>query len=142
MPFLDELEFRVASGTGWRLVIELTEPLRYVDRKGRLFYIPRGFQCDLSSVPRIFHSFSLPWHVSARSGTLHDAGYRWFEIWKLPRDEMDELMRLALISDDAPEWRARGQWLGVRVGGWRAWNRWRETPAEDKGVKPPYLTRV
>lgn len=158
--FLDDLEFELAPGHD--LVVVLTSRLRYQDRKGRVFTVPKRFRCDLASVPKLLRSVSTPWQVSARAGVLHDCGYRWFEVWKIPRREMDEVYRQALRDDQAEaneaepagNWFTRGwrrvsqptrAWIqkaGVRLGAWRAWRRWRSTPKKQKGIKPPMWVRV
>ncbi len=121
---------------GKELTVRLTAVLIYVDAKGRRFTVPKGFECDLASVPRFLRSIATPWHQSARAGVLHDCGVRWFEVWKIPRAEMDELYRQALRDDGVSWFRAWMQKRGVRLGGWRAWNRWRKTLPIDKGKRP------
>ncbi len=137
MPFLDELEIRVEPSQEIR--VTLTARLRYVDRYGRLFTVPEGFTCDLSSLPwwlRMLPS-STSWAVSGPAGALHDAGYRHFSIWLVPRKEMDLLYQDALIECGAKPWRAKIQRIGLRLGGWRAWRRWRRTHPSKKGPTPP-----
>ena len=136
--FLDKLAFQVEPIK--KTAIVLTTQLRYVDRRGRLFTVPKGFKCDLASVPRIFRSIASPWNQSARAGCLHDCGYRWHEVWKLSRSEMDDLYQMALRADGVSRFRAWVQKRAVRIGGRRAWEQWRVTLKSRKGVAPKVYT--
>lgn len=136
--FLDKLAFEVEPTK--KTAIVLTARLRYVDERGRLFTVPKGFTCDLASVPKIFRSISTPWNQSARAGVLHDCGYRWYEIWKLPRYTMDHIYKGALRADGVSRFRAWVQKTAVRMGAGGAWDRWRKTPKSKKGIAPKIYT--
>lgn len=138
--FLQDLRFELEPEA--ELTVVLTRSLVYLDGSGVMYTIPEGFRCDLASVPRIFRSVATPWHQSARAGILHDCIYRWAIWWGVTRSESDELYRQALVDDEVSRWRAWVQKRGVRLGGWRSWNRWRKVPPDKKGVQPPRLTRI
>ena len=138
--FLDDLRFELVPGE--ELTVKLTAELRYVDTDGFLYTIPEGFECDLASVPRFLRSIATPWHQSARAGVLHDCGYKWFEVWAIHRVGMDELYNQALRDDDVSRFRAWLQKRAVRIGGWRAWDRWRRAPQIVKGPRPAMLVRL
>jgi len=133
--FFDKLVFRVEPVA--KTTIILTERLRYIDRRRRMFTVPAGFKSDLASVPKWLRSVATPWNQSARAGVLHDCGYRWFEIWRLSRRELDLIYMQALMDDGVSRWRAWIQKMAVRVTGGRAWNNWRLTPFQEKGLRPP-----
>lgn len=137
---MDQLFTRISTNRDQ--MAQLTRRLRYKDADGVIYIIPPTFVCDLASVPRILRGLSTPWHQSARAGFLHDCACRWDEVWLLGRKRADDLYREALRSEGVSRFRARAQWLGVRVGGWRAWRRWRSTDLDQRGVPPPPLVNV
>lgn len=134
MGFLDQLDIRVYPEHA--TVVVLQERLRYQTPLGTLLIVPSGFKCDLASVPRWVRSIATPWNLSARAGVLHDCGCRWYEVWKIPRREMDQLYRQALIDEGVSRWRAWIQFAAIRIGGRRAWEVWRVTIAARKGPRP------
>lgn len=136
IAFLDDIQFEIEDPASSDLVIVLLAELRFHDGL-RTYTIPKGFRCDLSSVPLLFRSIAAEWWRSARAGTLHDGLYRFFEIWLVPRAEADTIYRRALILDDVHWFVARSMWFAVRAGGWFAWRRHRKTPMDEKGVQPP-----
>lgn len=135
MPFLGRLRFEVEPTKKTSII--LTASLSYFDRHGRKFTVPKGFSCDLASVPRWVRSISTPWNQSARPGCLHDALYRWNEIWKIDRKEADEIYRDALTEEGVSRWRAWIQKMAVRMAAGAAWERWRQTSVRIKGPEPP-----
>ncbi len=132
--FLDPLELRLISTTS-RFVV-LDKRLRYEADDGRHFRIPAGFRTDLASVPLWLRWMAPPWQQSARAGVLHDCGYRWFEVWGVPKAEMDGLFQQALRADGTGRFRARSMARAVRWFGGSAWTLWRDMPEEQKGPRP------
>ena len=137
MPFLGRLQFEVEPKKKTSII--LTRSLVYFDRHARKFTVPKGFQCDLASVPRWVRSLATPWNQSARPGVWHDCAYRWNEVWRIPRHEADALYRDALIEEGVARWRAWLQMKAVRIGAGAAWERWRQTSEKHKGPKPPAI---
>ena len=136
MPeFLDLLSFEV-SGPGTQVVV-LKERLRYRSREGILLTVPARFETDLASVPAPLRFLAPRWQQCARAGALHDCAYRWYEIWKLDRKQVDGQFYDALRADGTGRIRAFGMRTAVRLFGSWAWNRWRRTPDAEKGVRPP-----
>jgi hypothetical protein len=137
--FLDPLDLR--SDDPSKEIVILNKDLRYRDAPGAIYTIPAEFQCDLASVPWWLRSLAPPWHQSARGGLLHDCGYRWFEVWRCSRAQVDSLFYEALRSDGVGRVRAGLMRTAVRLFGRKAWKRWRETPEDRKGVKPVDIIR-
>ena len=133
--FLDDLAFHIENPQ--TEVVVLDALLRYRSADGRLFTIPAGFRNDLASVPNALRSIAPPWSQSARSGVMHDCGYRWYEVWAVEKPDLDRLFYEGLRSDGTGRIRARLMTWTVQVFGGPAWRRWRSTPAADKGVVPP-----
>ena len=135
MPFRGRLQFEVEPTEKTSIV--LTAPLVYFDRHGRKFTVPKGFRCDLASVPRWVRSVATPWNQSARPGVWHDCAYRWFETWNISRRDADSIYRDALKEEGVAGWRAWLQKTAVNIGARGPWERWRQTSVKRKGPKPP-----
>lgn len=130
--FLDELQLAFPGNQ----VARLTAPLRYRADDGRVFTVPVGFETDLASVPVWLKWLAPPDWRSARAGTLHDCGYRWFEVWKESRGKLDRHFYDGLRADGVGWLRARGMQAAVVLFGQVPWDNWRSTPASAKGVQP------
>ena len=98
-------------------VFRLLEPLETSD-----FTVPAGFESDGASVPRLFWRLVFPPTDTRalRAAVIHDYIYRMQpEGWD--RRMADDLFFRLLVEDGVPAWRARLAWIGVRVGGGKAW---------------------
>lgn len=137
MPFLGRLRFEVEPTHKTSIV--LTAALMYFDSDNRQYTVPKGFQCDLASVPRWVRSVATPWNQSARPGVWHDCCYRWYEVWYIPRKEADKLYMYALMEEGVSRWRAWIQMKVVRIAAGGAWERWRQINEKHKGPKPPKI---
>jgi len=136
MPeFLDRLSFEVPAPNTQVVVLE--QRMRYRGRDGKVFTVPARFETDLASVPALLRALAPPWQQCARAGALHDCAYRWYEVWKLDRKQVDRQFYEALRADGTGRIRALGMQAAVRVFGSRAWNGWRRTDPAGKGVQPP-----
>lgn len=94
-----------------------------LDWNGFLVLIPAGFVCDGSSVPVPFRSLAARFTKSIAAGVLHDYLYA---TGKFSRRVADWLFYKALRDAGVPRWRSGLMWVGVRAGGWVAWNRHRK----------------
>ena len=100
--------------------------------------MPVGFTCDLASVPRWLRwPFAPPWEKSAKSGVFHDMLYRWAMRLGVSRDTADDLFYDSLAAEGVGWLRRRAMYRAVRLGGWRSWNRHRQSLRSEKGVAPP-----
>lgn len=91
--------------------------------RGHVFVIPRGFEFDGASIPRIFRSsVASPLDPeTARAGLVHDFIYRTQpEGWT--RAEADLMFLCFLLEDGLPVRKALKAYFGVRIGGWVAWS--------------------
>ncbi len=121
-------------GVSGDVLIRTTAPLTWSewDATGlvRLFTVPAGFLCDGASIPRrmwawIGHPLSGRF---VRAATLHDWGYRFPN--GETRAEIDTRFRRGLDVDGVSGLRRLAMYLGVRAGGWIAWNRYRALDTE------------
>ena len=136
MRFLSELQIEWltrdenASGPMARVL----SPLRFT-YDGHTLYVPARFVTDHASVPRIFWNLIPPvdprWN---RAAVVHDYGYRFAAF---PREEggflqfrsrkaVDCLFLNAMAVDGAGWLARRTIYRAVRVGGWVAWNKYRD----------------
>lgn len=90
--------------------------------------VPAGTLTDLASVPVLVQNlpFLDPTGRSRSPSVLHDFLYRGgtFVNGRRPtRGEADRLLRVALRSERSSRTVAAVFWLGVRAGGWFAWQK-------------------
>lgn len=111
----------------------LAYPLEFESESlGRVITVPRDFETDLASVPRLPFAYLLFGGVGDPAAVLHDYAYSGRE--QITREQADALFREALGALDsaslagkssvtkavAGAWfslRRGAMWLGVRVGG-------------------------
>lgn len=115
--FRDNLHVEEIGEQGGRPVYKLTEPLTYVCEDGTEITIPKGFESDMASVPRL----PLVWlwfgDRAHRSACLHDYLYRRDAVPQVTRAVADGVFREAMIST-GHTWKVYWpMWLGVRIGG-------------------------
>ena len=129
--FLTELDVRIhpcpPPGVDRRKCFQLRSPLIAQIGESWLLQIPPAFYSDGGSVPSLLWSLlrihPLDPHF-ARSFFLHDFVYA--VGYKDNRKYCDELLLSGAISDGAPEIQRECVYRGVRLGGWAAWNRYRQ----------------
>ena len=114
--FLTELECKEIDDTRW----ELTADLKYQSRiLGSVITVPKGFVTDFASVPRVPIAYMAFGDRAHRESVLHDWGYN---CGQLSRRKVDGLFYEAMRARGKKTWVRVGMWLGVRLGGWAAWN--------------------
>ena len=127
LGFQNKLSYDEIGEKDGRVVIRLTKPLIYIDKTGRRHEVPVGFECDMSSVPRLPVIFFLWGDKAHREGVLHDYHYRKNSVFNLSRQESDGLFAEA-IKSNSPSHPAGSclisgpMWSGVRLGGWTAFH--------------------
>lgn len=105
-----------------------------VARMASLVIVPKGFKFDWDSVPRI------PWvywrfknrmkHAAALHDWLYFAGRAGIE--KVTRKEADLIMLDCMVKEGVPAYYRFIIYRGVRIGGWRGWNRYRAMNPTEK----------
>ena len=116
--FLAKLQMEVADNKDDGKWV-LTAPLIYQsDVARRTFTVPRGFQTDLASVPRLPVVFLLCGDTSDEAAALHDHLYSSHEV---SRKMADAVLREASAVTGVPGWRRWMMWAGVRVFGGSHW---------------------
>ena len=126
----DEILLSVpTSGDIRTLQSELTYFTQVVQEQ--LLLVPKGIKTDLGSIPRALQGIFPKDGKAMFAYILHDYLY---QVGMFSRLESDEILEEAMGSLGVSWWRRKAVKLGLRVGGWVAWN---EHRAENKkrGVK-------
>jgi hypothetical protein len=98
----------------------LTAPLIYQsDVAARTIIVPKGFQTDLASVPRLPVIYLLTGDTASQAAAVHDYLYSTHEV---PRDVADAVLREASAVIGVPAWRRWTMWAGVRMFGASHWD--------------------
>lgn len=119
MPFLNRLRSDDWTEPKEWVVIA---PLRYEDKAGTIYEVPKGFITDLASIPaaiQLLPGFNVN-GKSRRPSVLHDWNYC---SQKMSRRAADDLFLECLLSESILKPLARTYWLGVRAFGWHYWNK-------------------
>lgn len=82
---------------------------------GHSFLVPAGFECDLSSVPRVVWSIMAPHELSIVAGLMHDWLYRSSHV-PISRRKADWLFKEIMKNEGVKQWRWRAAYAAVR--GW------------------------
>ena len=134
--FFDMPTTRVDPSKGARC-FETVAPFRFqIDRD--LIEVPVAFWTDWASVG-LAASIISPTHPSICRGALgHDLLY--FVGYRNSRAVCDEFMAEAMRVDGAAWWRRAVVWLGLKIGGRFAWNKYRRE--NTKWVQTPSLNSL
>jgi Protein of unknown function (DUF1353) len=114
-----------AGGRRWRLEAEYA----YRDAETTIT-VPKGFEFDLSSIPRLLWGLIAPFELSVAAPLLHD--FLYFHAGKPPggavvphriynRAEVDAMFRGIMRKEGVPRWRQVLGYLAVRAFGRGAW---------------------
>lgn len=108
------------SGEYWTVL----QPLIYdSDVACKVFIVPEGFVTDFASVPRLPLAFLLTGDSAHAAATLHDFLY---SRGVVDRQTADAVFKEAAIASGEAGWKATLMHIGVRMGGWIAWNNHRQ----------------
>lgn len=114
--FLTELEVKEIGEGIW----ELVSPLRYYSELlDKEIEVPSGFFSDFASVPRLPLVYSMYGDRAHRESTLHD--WLYYNAF-VKRNVADKIFLEAMESRGKSFFIRWGMYLGVRAGGWKAWN--------------------
>ena len=124
---------RLDNGNRW----EVLSPFIYALDNEHFEYVEvhKGFVTDFASVPfplsRVFPPVGKSWD---KPSVIHDFLY-WLpyvnrlggKVRELERGEADKIFLEAMKARGTPFLTRRAIYWGVRLGGWKAWDRYRET---------------
>jgi len=120
--FVTELEVTLISDdtNSGRGTWQLDKPLVYQsDLVAALIVVPKGFQTDFASVPRVPIAYWLFGDTSHEASVVHDFLYN---THLYPRATADAILKEASAVTGIPAWRRWGMYLGVRIGGAGPWD--------------------
>jgi hypothetical protein len=125
--FIDKLRFQELDGP----YVELTHRVRYrSDRIDTEIAIPNGFVTDFASVPRLPILYWLWGNRADRAAVVHDYLYRFPEItFSRTRSRFEARVLSDQVFQEANHTLGKSRhvclpmYVGVRVGGWRAFGR-------------------
>lgn len=152
MPRLVPLKIKTRGKPWWRQAwIALTSPRNFVlatDFRFRMhspdtgkavnIVVPRGFKCDLASIPRLLWFVASPTGPLMLPGIVHDYAYRYARLRVVGRRDLPVTRQQADEYFHAISVRVNGcrvisfcAWLSLRAFGWYAWNAHRKNDGED-----------
>lgn len=91
--------------------------------------IPKNFEFDLASVPRILWSTLALHELGIVAPLVHDylygnTGRYSKDAPPLSRKAVDQVFRFLMQQENVATWRWRAAYQGVRLGGWSPWRRY------------------
>lgn len=116
------LDLRYVDGERWVLL----STFRAISDSVGLIDVSAGFHTDFNSIPRALTNI-LPREEYGEAAVLHDKLYRDAStgLIAVTRAQADAVHREFLIWKHAPRWKVWAMYLGLRAGGWKAWNAYR-----------------
>lgn len=124
MPFVkDSVSVRIFR---YGKLPKLTSDLiyKYPDNEGYLeITIPKGFETDFASIPRIFWSIIAPIGKHTLPSVLHDYLYEYGYSLNITRKKADKMFYDAMIESKVARITANILWLCVRVFGYKNYNK-------------------
>jgi hypothetical protein len=99
----------------------------YADAIADWITVPAGFVTDLNSTPRGLWNLLPPWDYP-EAAVAHDYLYQHgaSNTRSIERGEADRVHRELLQWAEAPAWKIRLYYIGLRAGGWAVWRRYRQ----------------
>lgn len=117
--FLTDLDVICINDGCWKLDF----PLQYESDIVGVVEVPKGFETDFASVPRVPIFFTLFGGRAHREAVLHDYLYRIDAKPTVERRQADEVF-LEAMRERGKGWAVRyAMWAGVRLGGWTAYHK-------------------
>lgn len=119
MPFKPpRVRLELLQGSNFRVVAKFTYTC-WIRGVEHVTDVPQGFTCDLTSSPRLVRLFIPKLGGSNWPSVVHDWHYR---TQNVPRRVADEIFMRANAEMGVPRWRQLVMHIGLRLGGWVAWN--------------------
>lgn len=123
MPeFLDELDIRLIGYIHGRAIWKLNSDLRFKLNDRITIIVPKGFETDLASVPRIPLVFMLWGDRVHREAVLHDYLYRKDSLSFVTRACADNIFKIAMKRKN-PFYVYEPIYWGVRLGARRCFQK-------------------
>lgn len=118
--FITELDAACIDDKTWRL----NAPLVYFSSLlGRSVRVPRGFETDFASVPRVPVAYMLFGDRAHHEAVIHDYLYRMDSVPIVDRKTADAVFLEAMKARGKGAFVRYSMYLGVRLGGWTAYHK-------------------
>lgn len=126
--FLDVLEVTEISDSVFAIA---DHPFRYQsDTAIQIITVPMGFYTDFASVPRLGIIYAMLGDRAHEPAVVHD----WLYYAAITDRKMaDDVLLEAMGVMDLPWWQKWPIFIGVRAGGWKAWNDHRKSGHPEAG---------
>jgi hypothetical protein len=93
------------------------------------YRVPTDFITDLASIPQVLWNILPPVGSYDKAAVVHDWLYRNNGI---TRSEADQVLNQGMIDLGVREWKRKIIYSGVRLGGWKPWNNYRNGQHETR----------
>jgi hypothetical protein len=128
--FVTPLHFEDPGGLPFTLIDTLIYGLTTALGKPPVFIsVPAGFPTDLASIPRLLWNVLPPVGRYDAAAVVHDYLYQRAPVFEhgqvTTRAGADAVLLEAMACCEVPTWQRWTIYLGVRVGGWLVWGRYR-----------------
>lgn len=126
MPYTDLVAKKIGQCDG-RTVWELDRDLEWMNGVTKII-VPKGFQCDFCSVPRLPLVWLMVGAIGEVAGTVHDYLYRRGAQllegnYREPtREEADNIFYNILGEEGVSWWKRKAMYYAVRVGAGKNWH--------------------
>lgn len=117
---LDILDLTGQNSSSDRPWIELLSNFGYQPAGNSAFaiWVPKGFRCDVASIPRAAWLLAPSWGPWNRAAVIHDWLYT---VQPCSRLQADRIFREALAACGVSSWRSVVMFNAVRLGGGSHW---------------------
>jgi len=122
--FISALRFEDHDGLPFTLIAPLSYVTLLLSAEPMLITVPQGFATDMASIPRGLWNVLPPVGSYDRPAVVHDFLYQHGD-GSVSRAEADAVFREAMEVVGVGWWARQTIYWGVRLGGWRPWNRYR-----------------
>jgi hypothetical protein len=113
---------------------KLLRRLTFRTLDGWLIEVPAGFETDFASIPRMLWAIIPPRGRYNRPAIIHDFLYRYAPVDPLTKKACTQARADAIIKEGCENCddRVTRRWtifLGLKIGGWATWRRYRKAEA-------------
>jgi hypothetical protein len=119
VKFLTELDVICINDGAWRL----NAPLVYESDIVSRIEVPKGFETDFASVPRVPVVYTAWGDRAHREAVLHDYLYRTDSIPIVTYSQANSIFKEAMVSTGKPFRIYYWMYLGVVLGGWTSYHK-------------------
>ena len=124
MPFLTPLQTELIGEKEGRAVWRLLAPLIY-QGKDITVVVPKGFECDFASVPRLPLAYLTCGDTAHEAATVHDYLYRTDSTPGVDRETADRVFLEGMEAQGESWWRRKLMYRMVRMFGGSSYHQYK-----------------